>query len=203
MAKIDALITKAKQIAEHERTRFKKQFEETYKNLEKTISFNQNWLKREVGALGRIPHNVVFDPEWRLILEHGDMVKFVDNQYGMKFIAIGTHFGTVVLSQIGYGGDVAYQVTPAFAMVWNDGYETTISSKGDFNVNAPHFLHESFFSHVDELAELVRAEGGTITDGMPKPIPKKKFVPKTSKPQRKHSPHGKAHAKAKDMLARQ
>lgn len=177
MANVAALIKKTKELKQASDAQLCMAFSRLWETLPKVISFNNIWENKDIarGLFVEPYMNVVEHSDMRLMLGHGEMVKF-SHPYGVSFIAIGTHFGIVVMYSNGFGhtrSTPRYMTTKSFIDAWNRGYSTNVAQTGNVNDrNAPHFFHPNFLSHVDELAELERKDGRVVNDGMPT-FPKK------------------------------
>lgn len=175
MSAITDLINKTKKITEDENERLRKLFHSTYKNTKKEIGYLPMWRRNGSTDMARI----IFDHEWRLILEVGEVVK-IKNQYRERILAMGTEFGVaLVYSHLDDDlGMVQYMVTPAFAAAWGRGYQKECPTQDWFTSKSPHFLDSEFFAHVAEIAEIEKEAGRTVGDGIPKYVkPAKKLNP--------------------------
>lgn len=70
-------------------------FEAAYNETAKTISWNKLWRNDHGSIRGIVDH-----VDYRLILQHGERAKMVDDK-GRKIVLLGTYYGLIVIYQTG------------------------------------------------------------------------------------------------------
>lgn len=141
-------------------------FNRMYSEITKVVSFNQHWNAGPLSVAG-----AVRDPNFRLILEHGDRMKSVDPK-GRRIIFMGTKYGLIAINETYSGnGDpckpLHYAITQALSYVW-EAYERTHVPVSDYvhANNVPKFFDITFLQRIGEIATQEIAFGRMPSDGM-------------------------------------
>lgn len=154
-------------------------FVSLFNRIEKTLSFNRQWLG-EKGTLA----GVVTDENHRLIMEHGELARTTD-QYKRKVILIGTHFGLVAvyptMIQPSRSGlpTLSYYMTEslasAFGLYAGSGTALPVTAKLVDHLDFPVLDTEALLKLVGEIAEYYQERHMYVGDGMKKAKAKRTF----------------------------
>jgi hypothetical protein len=154
-----------------------------FHSIDKTISFNKTHWHGEKGSL----HGLIHNEEHRLIMEHGEMAKVVDN-FNRKIVLFGTHFGIIAVyptqPQPSRGSipTLSYCTTQALSDAIATRFPTSlaVSAKLIDREHFPFLKPTELFGLIDELATYCRDRHVYVGDGLPKPKPiVKKFKQRT------------------------
>jgi len=154
-------------------------FVKLYHSIGKTISFDKQHWHGEKGSL----HGLIHDPDYRLIMEPGEMVKTTDN-YNRKIILLGTQFGIIAIypSQVqpsrGVIPTLSYCTTQSLVDATAARFPTPLlmTARLTEREHFPFLKPEQLFRLTGELAQYCEDRYMVVDDGLPKPKPvKKKF----------------------------
>jgi hypothetical protein len=149
-------------------------FVELFAAIELKLSFNRNWH----AAAGRIT-GVISHTDYRIILDHGQKAKMIDN-LGRRVIMLGTHYGMVVFYEANprmrAAADkqkILFEVCPMLVekeiFTQEAGITGIITLQHAFDTTYLGLLEQ-----VERRAEIDRAAGTKVWDGIPLPEVKKK-----------------------------
>ncbi len=173
-------------------------FNRLYSKTDKVVSYNRNWSMGLQGAGG-----AVINPDYRLILSHGEIVKTTDN-LGRRVLFIGTLYGLLAINETMLKSNdpvqpLYYTTTKALSNIWNVYHPAELSPHGYLHSpGTPAVLTMEFLLEVARIADIEIKAGRTPNDGMRRYITgqaKPKKNPAEKKPAGKDTKqvHGRRH----------
>lgn len=145
-------------------------FNTLFGKTQKVVTFNKYWAAGLQSIEG-----AVNNPDFRLILSHGEIVKSIDS-HGRRCLLIGTCYGLVAINETVFKSNdpvqpLHYVTTKALSAIW-ESYKHIHFPVSDYAhaSNVPAFMSEEFLASVAELAEMEIQCGRKPSDGLPKYI---------------------------------
>lgn len=162
-------------------------FNRLYSKTQKTVTFKPSWNAGFHSVGGAVNHI-----DFRIILEHGEVVKCQDNN-GRRILLIGTVYGLIAINETFLKSNdpvqpLHYTTTQALASIWESYHHEHLPTSDYMHApGVPDFTSIQFLEQVADLAAQEIECGRIPGDGLPR------FI--SAKPRERRAPPAKANPK--------